>query len=53
MTKFRKLGFIDYGTLKVQNSLLTVLLRDAPSSQSGATAAPSAGTAAPHSPRRV
>jgi CRP/FNR family cyclic AMP-dependent transcriptional regulator len=54
MTKFRKLGFIDYnGTLKVHNSLLTVLLRDAPSSKSGATAAPSAGTAAPHSPRRV
>jgi hypothetical protein len=54
MTKFRKLGLIDYnGTLKVHNSLLTVLLRDAPSSKSGATAAPSAGTPAPHSPRRV
>ena len=42
MTKFRKLGFIDYnGTLKVHNSLLTVLLRDTPSLRSGATAAPS------------
>jgi CRP/FNR family cyclic AMP-dependent transcriptional regulator len=42
MTKFRKLGFIEYnGTLKVHNSLLTVLLRDTPSSKSGATAAPS------------
>jgi CRP-like cAMP-binding protein len=42
MTKFRKLGFIDYnGTLKVHNSLLTVLLRDSPSLKSGATAAPS------------
>jgi CRP/FNR family cyclic AMP-dependent transcriptional regulator len=43
MTKFRKLGFIEYnnGTLKVHNSLLTVLLRDAPSSKSGATAAAS------------
>jgi CRP-like cAMP-binding protein len=42
MTKFRKLGFIDYnGTLKVHNSLLTVLLRDTPS-KTGATAAPSA-----------
>ena len=29
MTKFRKLGFIDYnGALKVNNSLLSVLLRD-------------------------
>ena len=29
MNKFRKLGFIDYnGTLKVNNSLLTVVLRD-------------------------
>jgi CRP/FNR family cyclic AMP-dependent transcriptional regulator len=46
MTKFRKLGFIDYnGTLKVHNSLLTVLLRDAPSSKSGATAAPSTAQA--------
>jgi CRP/FNR family cyclic AMP-dependent transcriptional regulator len=43
MTKFRKLGFIDYnGTLKVHNSLLTVLLRDAPSSRSGAKAASTA-----------
>jgi CRP/FNR family cyclic AMP-dependent transcriptional regulator len=54
MTKFRKLGFIDYnGTLKVHNSLLTVLLRDAPSSRSGATAAASTGTAARHSARRL
>ena len=46
MTKFRKLGFIDYnGTLKVHNSLLTVLLRDTPSLKSGATAAPSTGKA--------
>jgi CRP/FNR family transcriptional regulator, cyclic AMP receptor protein len=30
MNKFRKLGFIEYnGTLKVNNSLLTVVLRDA------------------------
>ena len=29
MNKFRKLGFIDYnGALKVNNSLLTVVLRD-------------------------
>jgi hypothetical protein len=29
MNKFRKLGFIDYnGTLKVHNSLLSVVLRD-------------------------
>ena len=29
MNKFRKLGFIDYnGALKVNNSLLSVLLRD-------------------------
>ena len=29
MNKFRKLGFIDYnGSLKVHNSLLTVVLRD-------------------------
>ena len=49
MTKFRKLGFIEYnGTLKVHNSLLTVLLRDAPSSKSGATATPSAAGATPH-----
>ena len=40
MNKFRKLGFIDYnGTLKVNNSLLTVLLRDAPASPSGVSAA--------------
>jgi CRP/FNR family cyclic AMP-dependent transcriptional regulator len=46
MTKFRKLGFIDYnGTLKVHNSLLTVLLRDTPSLRSGATAAPSTAKA--------
>jgi CRP/FNR family cyclic AMP-dependent transcriptional regulator len=45
MTKFRKLGFIEYnGTLKVHNSLLTVLLRDASASKSGATAAPSTAT---------
>jgi CRP/FNR family cyclic AMP-dependent transcriptional regulator len=51
MTKFRKLGFIEYnGTLKVHNSLLTVLLRDAPSSKSGATAAPSTPVAV--DPRR-
>jgi CRP-like cAMP-binding protein len=31
MNKFRKLGFIDYnGSLKINNSLLTVLLRDTP-----------------------
>ena len=49
MTKFRQLGFIDYnGTLKVHNSLLTVLLRDAPSSKSAATAAPSSATAGHH-----
>jgi CRP/FNR family cyclic AMP-dependent transcriptional regulator len=53
MTKFRKLGFIDYnGTLKVHNSLLTVLLRDAPSSKSGATAAPSTAQAAHHDLRQ-
>jgi CRP/FNR family transcriptional regulator, cyclic AMP receptor protein len=41
MNKFRKLGFIDYnGTLKVNNSLLTVLLRDAPASESGAASPP-------------
>jgi CRP-like cAMP-binding protein len=29
MNKFRKLGFIDYnGALKINNSLLTVVLRD-------------------------
>jgi CRP-like cAMP-binding protein len=29
MNKFRKLGFIDYnGTLKINNSLLSVVLRD-------------------------
>jgi CRP/FNR family transcriptional regulator, cyclic AMP receptor protein len=39
MNKFRKLGFIDYnGALKVNNSLLTVLLRDPPSSTSGVPA---------------
>jgi hypothetical protein len=49
MMRFRKLGFIDYnGTLKVHNSLLTVLLRDAPSSKSGATAAPSSEKATNH-----
>ena len=54
MMKFRKLGFIDYnGTLKVHNSLLTVLLRDAPSARSGATAAPSARTAPQPSARRL
>ena len=42
MNKFRKLGFIDYnGTLKVNNSLLTVLLRDAPATPSGVSAAAS------------
>ena len=42
MNKFRKLGFIDYnGTLKVNNSLLTVLLRDPPASTSGVSAATS------------
>jgi CRP-like cAMP-binding protein len=52
MTKFRKLGFINYnGTLQVHNSLLTVLLRDAPSSKSGATAAPSTAQAAQHALR--
>ncbi len=52
MTKFRKLGFIDYnGTLKVHNSLLTVLLRDAPPSKSGATAAPSTAQTAHHALR--
>jgi CRP/FNR family cyclic AMP-dependent transcriptional regulator len=54
MTKFRKLGYIDYnGTLKVHNSLLRVLLRDGPSSKSGATAVPPTRRAAPHAPRRV
>jgi hypothetical protein len=29
MNKFRKLGFIEYnGTLKINNSLLSVVLRD-------------------------
>jgi len=42
MNKFRKLGFIDYnGTLKVNNSLLTVLLRESPASTSGVSAATS------------
>jgi hypothetical protein len=54
MMKFRKLGFIDYnGTLKVHNSLLTVLLRDPSSAKSGATAAPSARTGAKRPARGV
>ena len=41
MNKFRRLGFIDYnGTLRVNNSLLTVLLREAPASASGAAPPP-------------
>ncbi len=53
MTKFRRLGFIEYnGTLKVHNSLLTVLLRDAPASKSGATAAPSTTTLTNPQPAR-
>ena len=46
MNKFRRLGFIEYnGDLKVNHSLITVLLHDATPTASGATAAPS-------SPRR-
>jgi CRP/FNR family transcriptional regulator, cyclic AMP receptor protein len=42
MNKFRKLGFIQYnGDLKVNHSLLTVLLKDGAPTSSGATAAPS------------
>jgi CRP-like cAMP-binding protein len=41
MNKFRKLGFIEYnGSLKVNNSLLTVLLRDAPAAPSGPVSTP-------------
>jgi CRP/FNR family cyclic AMP-dependent transcriptional regulator len=40
MNKFRKLGFIEYnGDLKVNNSLLTVLLAESVATASGATAA--------------
>jgi CRP/FNR family transcriptional regulator, cyclic AMP receptor protein len=46
MNKFRKLGFIEYnGTLKVNNSLLSVLLREAPGSKSGAAPARGRGRA--------
>jgi CRP/FNR family transcriptional regulator, cyclic AMP receptor protein len=43
MNKFRKLGFIDYnGGLKINNSLLTVVLRDGPPTESpGGAGAPS------------
>jgi CRP/FNR family cyclic AMP-dependent transcriptional regulator len=53
MNKFRRLGFIDYnGTLKVNNSLLTVLLREAPASASGAASPPAARRARSRPPPR-
>jgi CRP-like cAMP-binding protein len=45
MNKFRKLGFIDYnGVLKINNSLLSVVLRDGPPTKSpGGARSPSLG----------
>jgi CRP/FNR family transcriptional regulator, cyclic AMP receptor protein len=52
MNKFRKLGFIDYnGGLKINNSLLSVVLRDEPPTTSGARS-PSLGAVRPKTSSR-